>query len=61
MKLVANIVALPIVLTGTVWFLQGIGVLLASFMSNQPTWEMIGLLFIVIGVGLLVVNNRRRV
>ena len=60
MRLGLNIFALLIALTGVIWFLQGMGVLLGSFMTNQPSWEMIGLLFLVIGIGLLVVNNRRR-
>ncbi len=60
MKLALNIVGILVALTGVVWFLQGIGVLLGSFMSNQSQWALIGALCVIIGVGLLIVNNRRR-
>ena len=32
---------------GLVWFLQGLGVLPGSFMSNSPTWLVIGFALIV--------------
>ena len=35
---------------GLVWFLQGLGVLPGSFMSNSPTWLVIGLVLIVAAV-----------
>ena len=55
-----NIVAILLILGGGVWFLQGIGVLQGSVMSNTTQWTLIGGLLVVIGVGLLVVNNRRK-
>ncbi|MEP7290623.1 MAG: hypothetical protein ABI835_02520 [Chloroflexota bacterium] len=60
MKLGLNIVGVLLSLTGVVWFLQGIGVILGSFMSNTAQWTLIGIVCVVIGVGLLVVNNRRQ-
>lgn len=60
MKIGLNIVAVLLFLTGVVWFLQGIGVILGSFMSNTTQWTLIGLLCIVLGLGLLFVNNRRQ-
>ena len=55
-----NIVAVLLLLGGGVWFLQGIGVIQGSFMSNTAEWTLIGALFVVIGAGLLFVNNRRK-
>lgn len=55
-----NIVAVLLILGGGVWFLQGIGVIQGSFMSNTSQWTLIGGLCVVLGVGLLVVNNRRK-
>lgn len=55
-----NIVAVLLILGGGVWFLQGVGVLQGSVMSNTVQWTLIGGLCVVIGVGLLVVNNRRK-
>lgn len=55
-----NIVAVLLLLGGGVWFLQGIGVIPGSFMSNTAEWTLIGALCVVIGAGLLFVNNRRK-
>ena len=59
MKWVLNIVGVLLVLIGSVWFLQGINVLLGSFMSGQSQWAIIGSVAVIIGVGLLVFGNRR--
>lgn len=55
-----NIVAVLLLLGGGVWFLQGIGVIQGSFMSNTAEWTLIGALLVVLGIGLLFVNNRRK-
>lgn len=60
MKIGLNIVGVLLLLTGVVWFFQGIGVILGSFMSNTTQWTLIGLLCIILGAGLLFVNNRRQ-
>ena len=60
MKIGLNIVGVLLVLVGIIWFLQGIGVILGSFMSNTTQWTLIGLLCVVIGAGLLYLNNRRQ-
>ena len=59
MKLGLNIFGILLALLGLVWFLQGIGVLQGSVMSNQTQWVIIGLVLIGIGAGVLVYNNRR--
>jgi hypothetical protein len=43
MKLGLNIFGILLALMGLVWFLQGIGVLQGSVMSNQTQWVIIGL------------------
>src|SRR5882762_7360496 len=45
---------------GTVWALQGVGVILGSFMSNNPTWIWIGAVTAVIGLGLAAFGLRSR-
>jgi hypothetical protein len=60
MKLFLNILGGLLVLVGLVWFLQGINVLLGSPMSGTSTWTINGLVAVVIGIVVLVFNNRRR-
>jgi hypothetical protein len=60
MKLGINIISVVLALIGIVWFFQGIGVIQGSFMSNTSQWTIIGLICIVIAVGLLIYNNRRK-
>ena len=60
MKLGINIVSVVLALMGIVWFFQGIGVIQGSFMSNTSQWTIIGLICVVIAVGLLIYNNRRK-
>ena len=45
---------------GTIWFLQGIGVLPGSFMSGQPKWAVYGGIADVVGVILIVIGSRSR-
>ena len=58
MKVGLNIVGVLLALMGLIWFLQGIGVLQGSVMSNQSQWVIIGLVIVVLSVGLLIFNNR---
>lgn len=59
MKTILNIIGVLLILTGGVWFLQGINVLPGSFMTGQIQWAIYGGLAIVIGIGLLLFANRR--
>ncbi|MFN8372784.1 MAG: hypothetical protein U0694_07895 [Anaerolineae bacterium] len=54
-----SILGIVLGLMGLVWTLQGVGLLPGSFMSNDPKWAVIGVIFIVIGVGLVVWDSRR--
>ena len=59
MKTILNIAGVLLILTGGVWFLQGINILPGSFMTGQIQWAIYGGLAIVIGIGLLLFANRR--
>jgi hypothetical protein len=56
----AGAVSVPFALFGSVWALQGVGVLPGSFMSNDITWTFIGGVWIVIAVALFIWATRRR-
>ena len=60
MRIILNIVGVLCLLMGGVWFLQGINILPGSFMTGQVKWAIYGALFVCIGLGALVVANRRR-
>jgi hypothetical protein len=61
MRILLNVVAALCLLTGCVWFLQGINILPGSFMTGQTKWAVYGGILIVLGLGLLLFGNRRRV
>lgn len=46
-------------LIGVVWILQGVGILLGSFMTGQPFWATMGLLALIAGLVLLYTGVRR--
>ena len=59
-KWTLNGLAVLLILSGCVWFFQGIGVLPGSFMSGQLQWAVNGGIAIVIGGAILFFTNRRR-
>ena len=61
MRIALNVVGVLSLLMGGVWFLQGINVLPGSFMTAQTKWAVYGGLLLIVGIGLLMVANRRRV
>jgi hypothetical protein len=60
MRITLNVAAVLLVLIGTIWFFQGIGVLPGSFMSGQMQWAIYGGVAVIVGAGLAVAANRRR-
>ena len=59
MKIVFNIIGGFVVLSGVVWFLQGINVLPGSFMTGQIRWAVYGGIAVLVGIALLIRTNRR--
>jgi hypothetical protein len=49
-----------LVVVGTVWTLQGVGILGGSAMSGVTLWAVVGPLVALAGVGLAVTARRRR-
>jgi hypothetical protein len=60
MKWVLNILGVLLILVGIVWILQGINILLGSFMSGQPLYAVLGIVVAIIGIFLLIFANRLR-
>jgi hypothetical protein len=61
MRVSLNVVGLLCLVVGCVWFLQGINILPGSFMTGQTQWAIYGAILFVVGIGLLIRANRRRV
>jgi hypothetical protein len=55
-----NVLGALLVLSGTIWFLQGINILPGSFMTGQIRWAVYGGIAIVLGVALLLRANHGR-
>jgi hypothetical protein len=60
MRIALNVLAVLCLLVGCVWILQGINILPGSFMTGQTKWAIYGGLLAVVGIGLLISANRRR-
>jgi hypothetical protein len=61
MRIVLNVLGVLCLLLGFVWILQGINILPGSFMTGQTKWAIYGGILVVVGIGLLISANRRRV
>lgn len=59
MKTAGYILSALLILTGVVWFLQGINVLPGSFMTGQIQWAIAGVVAAAIGAGLALIVRRR--
>jgi hypothetical protein len=53
-------VGLVVFVLGVVFFLQGVGELGGSFMSNSTVWAVLGPVIAIFGVGLVARGLRRR-
>jgi len=60
MRIILSILGILFILTGGVFFLQGINVIPGSFMTGQIQWAIYGAFAIIVGTGLMVFANRRR-
>ena len=59
MKVILIIVGVLLILTGIVWFLQGIDVLQGSGMSGRIQFSIAGIVAAIIGIGLIAYSRRR--
>jgi len=59
-RVIALVFGILIALAGSVWALQGAGLILGSFMSNDPLWIWIGTGTVLVGLALLVFGLRSR-
>jgi hypothetical protein len=59
MKIAFNVIAGLLVLAGAIFFLQGAGFLLGSYMTGQPRWAIIGAISFLVGLALAAWNFRR--
>ena len=59
MKKVWDVLGILLILAGGTFALQGLNVLLGSYMSGRTEWVYIGAATLVIGVVVLFLNNRR--
>jgi hypothetical protein len=46
-------------LSGCIWFLQGINILPGSFMTGQMKWAVYGGVLVLVGIAVLIMANRR--
>ena len=60
MKTVLYVIGGLLILSGAIWFLQGINILPGSFMSGNPQWAINGAIAIVIGLGLILLGRGRK-
>jgi hypothetical protein len=60
MRVVLRILAILLIVVGTIWILQGINVLPGSFMTGQIQWAYRGGLAAVVGLTILLFVGRRR-
>jgi len=58
MKIVLNIVAVLLIITGVVWILQGINILPGSFMTGDTHWTLAGIALLFAAGVLLYFTNR---
>jgi drug/metabolite transporter superfamily protein YnfA len=59
MRSAATLFGALLALAGTVFFLQGIGLLHGSTMTGETTWAIIGPILAAVGVALISVGQRR--
>ena len=60
MRIATIIIGVVVFLFGSLWALQGFGVVGGSPMSNTTTWSIIGPIVALIGIALVVGATRRR-
>jgi hypothetical protein len=59
MRMLLTVAGALSILSGLVWFLQGIGMLPGSFMTGQTRWAVFGALAVVLGLAMLAAARRK--
>jgi hypothetical protein len=60
MRWALNIIGIILAFMGTVWILQGTGVLPVGFMAHVMKWTYYGIGLDIVAAAILVAANRRR-
>jgi uncharacterized integral membrane protein len=60
MRWILSIVGILLALLGGLWILQGTDVIRSGFMAGQMQYTILGIVVAIVGVGLLVLANRRQ-
>ena len=55
-----NVIAVLLILAGGIFTLQGLNILLGSFMSGSRQWLAIGVVMVIVGVGVLIGANWKK-
>lgn len=58
MKIAKTLAGVFLILSGGVWFLQGINVIPGSFMTGQPMWAVYGAISAIFGAIVIYRTNR---
>ncbi|MBI2332426.1 MAG: hypothetical protein HYU84_09770 [Chloroflexi bacterium] len=59
LKTLLKILAILLVIAGSIWILQGVNILPGSYMTGDPQWVINGAITVVIGAGLFWFVNRK--
>jgi uncharacterized membrane protein HdeD (DUF308 family) len=60
MKILINLVGAFLIVSGCVWFLQGVNVIPGSFMTGQRIWAVYGIVSAILGALVIYRTNRKR-
>ena len=60
LKTILKIIAVLLMLSGGIWFLQGINILPGSFMTGDPQWAINGGIMVLVGAGLFWFLSRKK-
>lgn len=60
MRTAVRIIGVLLVISGVIWFLQGINVIPGSFMTGQMSWTIYGAITALLGVALIIGAKKRR-
>lgn len=59
-KTMLKFIGALLLLSGGIWFLQGINILPGSFMTGDPQWSVNGAAAMAAGIGLFIFASRRK-